>query len=182
MAQIAIVGGKGLYTADVLSLITLIRTNFVAVTAKLDADSGVTGTNFGSLWNFGLPDPNLFTVAGGYRDQGVLLDYMKTIRTAYVGLLAKLDLDGGVADTDYAALETIVSSIDTGTNLADLNQAGVNQGAIAKWFDNFVTKWNALMVKLDADGTVNDTNYNALWALSTNLVGTNTGNLLKVGG
>lgn len=182
MAQIGTIGGKGIYAGDVLSLLTLIRTNFLAVTAKLDADSGVSGTNFGSIWNFALPDPNLFAAAGGYRDQGVLLDYMKTIRTSYVGLLAKLDLDGGVADTDFAALETIASSIDTGTNLADLNQAGVNQGAVAKWFDTFVTKWNALLTKLDADGTVNDTNFNSLWSISAALVSSGTGNLLKVGG
>lgn len=173
------VGGKGMFMGDLISLLQTIRTKFVGVTAKLDLDSGVTGTNFASLWNFAAPDPNQLQVLG-MRDQGVLLDYLKTIRASYAGLLAKLDLDGGVADTDYASLNGITAVVDVGSNISDLNQAGLNQGALSKWLSNYLTAWNATLAKLDLDGTVNDTDYNSLWKLAPTLLTTSAGDLLKV--
>lgn len=173
-----VITGRGYNIADLISLLTLIRTNFVGVTAKLDADSGVTDTTYGSLWNFALPSAAQLQLLG-IRDQGVLLDYLKTIRTAYAGVLAKLDLDGGVADTNYASLNGVAAVIDTGSNASDLNQNGLYEGATVKWLGNFIAKWNATLVKLDADGTVNDTTYNSLWSIATRLVDT-TGCTLKV--
>ena len=171
-----VITGRGYNIADMISLLTLIRTNFVAVTAKLDADGTVTDTDYGSLWNFALPDAAQLQLLG-IRDQGVLLDYLKTIRTSWAGLLAKLDLDA--TDTNYASLYGITAVVDAGSNISDLNQAGVYEGAIVKWLSNFITNFNAVLVKLDADGGVGDTNYNALWAIATRLVDA-TGCKLKV--
>lgn len=173
-----VITGRGYNTADLISLLTLIRTNFVGVTAKLDADSGVSGTDYGSLWNFALPDSAQLQLLG-IRDQGVLLNYLKTIRTGLAGVLAKLDLDAGVADTDYASTLGISAVIDSGSNASDLNQNGLYEGATVKWLGNYIAKWNALLTKLDNDGTVNGTNYNSLWAISAALVDT-TGCTLKV--
>lgn len=173
-----VITGRGFDKADVIALLTLIRTNFLGVTAKLDADSGVSSTNYGSTQNFGLPDVNQLTLFG-WRDEGVLLNYLKTIRAGYAGVLAKLDVDAGVADTNYAALNGIADVIDL-VGLSGLSQAGVFEGSLVKWLANYITAWNATLTKLDSDGTVNDTNFNSLWSIPTTKVDT-TGCLLNVG-
>jgi len=55
------------------------------ITAKLDADAGVTATDYEALW--GSPAA---TITG--------------LKAAIAGLTAKLDAGAGVTDTDYAAL------------------------------------------------------------------------------
>lgn len=158
--------GRGINQADLISLLRLIRTNFIAVTAKLDADAGVTDTTYGSIWNFAFP-VSIGTV--GILHQGAVLDYLKTVRTAWNGVLAKLDLDGGVADTDYNSTKSMASLIDNLT-LGSLLQAGVYEGSLVKWLSTFVTNFNSALTKLDADASVTDTNFNSLWAISATLV------------
>lgn len=158
--------GQGINQADLLSLLRLIRTNFIGVTTKLDADAGVTDTTYGSLWNFAFPVA-IGTV--GILHQGSVMDYLKTVRTAWNGVLTKLDSDGGVADTNYNSLYAIASLIDNLT-LGSLLQAGVYEGSLVKWLSTYITNFNAALTKLDGDGTVTDTNYNSLWAISAALV------------
>lgn len=110
-------------TATWLADMTALRAALVAMTAKLDLDTGVSGTNYASLW-----DPAALTVAADtFSDWetrnavapfGLTAADFTTIRTvsnqvradiaahiaAIAGINAKLDLDGGVADTNYAAL------------------------------------------------------------------------------
>ena len=70
---------------DFAAILTSIR----GITAKLDADAGVTDTNFGALWNPSSINPYALVAS-------------------IAGILAKLDLDAGVTDTNYAALWTPV--------------------------------------------------------------------------
>lgn len=168
--------GRGINQADLISLLRLIRTNFIAVTAKLDADGGVTDTTYASLLNFTVPTG---IGAVGIFHQGTILDYLKTVRTGYNSLLTKLDADGGVTDTDYSSIGIMASLIDNLT-LGSLTQAGVYEGALVKWLSTYIGKWNATLTKLDADGGVTDTNYNALWAISAALVDS-TGTVNKPG-
>lgn len=158
--------GTGINQADLISFLNLIRTNFVAVTAKLDLDGGVSDTNYASLENFTVP---VGIGAVGIFNQGAVLDYLKTVRTKMNALLVKLDADGTVNSTDYNATYSIASLIDN-LALGSLTQAGVYEGALVKWFDNYITKWNLALAHLDADSGVTDTNYAALWAISTTLV------------
>lgn len=62
-----------------------LQTGIRALTAKLDADAGVTDTNYGALWNPAASD-------------------LTTLRNSIRGIAAKLDLDAGVTDTNYIAL------------------------------------------------------------------------------
>ena len=64
---------------------TAIYAAIIGITAKLDADSGVTDTNYTALWT---------PVSMEYAD----------MRTAIIGINAKLDADAGVTDTNYGAL------------------------------------------------------------------------------
>jgi hypothetical protein len=156
--------GRGINQADLLYLLTLIRTNFVALTAALDADDGVTLTNYASALDFTVPT----TISSpGIRDQGSVLDYLKTVRTKYMALLAKLDVDTLITDTNYAATNPMADIIDN-LALGSLTQAGVYEGALTRWLSDYITDWNATLAKIDADLT--DTTYATDYALSTTLV------------
>lgn len=161
-----VITGRGINQTDLISFLNLIRTNFVAVTAKLDLDGGVSDTNFAALENFTVP-------AGigpvGIFGQGAVLDYLKTVRTNFNALLVKLDADGTVNDTNFNSLWAMSALIDSLT-LGSLTQAGVYEGALVKWLATYTTNWNAVLTKLDADSGVSGTDFNSLWSISTRLV------------
>jgi len=43
--------GRGIYQKDLKTLLDLIITNFNGALAKLDADAGVTDTNYADTWD-----------------------------------------------------------------------------------------------------------------------------------
>lgn len=90
------------------------------INAKLDADGGVTGTNYAALWNPASADP--VVLAASIRGITAKLDAdagvtgtnyaalwnpanatLSTLRASIAGINAKLDADGGVTDVDYAS-------------------------------------------------------------------------------
>lgn len=115
------------------------------------------------------------------------------------GILAKLDSDGGVTATDYAAtcapagatlaqletsLELLTAKLDAGAGVTDTDFAALwniptgtsPTAALLK------ASVNGINAKLDADGGVTDTDYAAIWnvtnvALHTVANGTRTFNL-----
>ena len=102
-----------------VTFLDLIVTNFNGVLTKLDADGGVSGTNFSSLWA-------LTDVIGAETDSvkqngvydGCVANFLDAFTANYAGLLAKLDLDGGVADTNYAALNGLTDIVDSDGTVA----------------------------------------------------------------
>lgn len=161
-----VIRGTGINQADLISLLTLIRTNFAGVTAKLDLDSGVADTNYASLENFSAADG---VNATGIRHQGVVLDYLKSVRTSFNALLTKLDADGQVNSTDYNATYAVASLIDN-LALGSLLQNGVYDGSLVKWLSTYITNWNLALAHLDVDSGVTGTNFASLWAISAGLV------------
>jgi len=99
-----------------------IYVSLLGITAKLDADGGVTDTNYAALWNPASADLTL-------------------MKAAIVGINAKLDADAGVTGTNYTSLWTPGAAT-----------AAVLRATIA-----------GINAKLDADGGVTDTNFAALW-------------------
>lgn len=119
-------GGTGFHSDDAVrtratinSLVALanaLKTDHNDVLAKLDADGGVSGTDYASLRTVAAADADEVNATTGqgasffHGDDGVkvrlVLQAIRTlaneIKTDHNALLAKLDLDGGVADTDYA--------------------------------------------------------------------------------
>jgi len=53
----------------------------------------------------------------------------------------------------------------------NLRKQGFYQKGLFDIINSLVTNFNGVLTKLDADGTVNDTNYNALLAISTPTIG-----------
>lgn len=165
----AVITGRGINQADLVSLLVLMRTNFLGLTAKLDADGGVADTNYGSLWNPAFPSTDISVNGNGICHQGVVLNYLKLLRTNFNAVLTKLDADGTVNDTDYNSGNAMTILIDN-LDLGSLTQAGVYEGALVKWLATYIGKWNAVLTKLDSDSGVSGTDYNSLWAISAALV------------
>lgn len=161
-----VIRGTGINQADLISLLALIRTNFVAVTAKLDLDGGVADTDYASSNNFSAASG---VDATGIFHQGSVLDYLKTVRTKFNAVLTKLDADATVNDTDYSSGKAMTDIIDNLAN-GSLTQNGQYEGALVKWFSTYIAKWNATLTKLDSDSGVTGTNFNSLWAISAALV------------
>jgi len=133
---------NGVFQGAVVTLLGTILTKVNALNAKLDADGGVSGTNYAALWNLAAIDAN--QISQGGLNQPALYTRLALIRTNWVGILAKLDADGGVTDTDYLALGTLSLG-------ATVKGTGISQGDIVSFLDSFITKFNATLTKLDAD-------------------------------
>lgn len=159
----AAITGRGINQEDLLSLLLLIRTNFVGVTAKLAAE-GIDGVSYNFTYPANLANPGIF-------HQGAVINYLQTVTTQFNGFLEFLDNDGGIADEDYVSLWGMTDYLD---NLASgsLTQAGMYDGALVKLIGLYVTNFNGTLTKLDADASVTGTNYNSLWAIPARLVDT----------
>lgn len=122
-----------------------IYTALLGINAKLDADGGVTPTDFAATCN-----PASASLAA--------------LNTSIVALVAKLDVSAGVTDVNYASLWTPGAST----------------------FAAFKTSINGITAKLDADAGVTDTDYAATWAttvaVSLHTVANGTRTFEKVNG
>jgi len=122
--------------------------DFNLALTKLDADLGVTDTNYNSTLAIvdnvnNLPaDP----IKNNGMFQGAMVTLLGLARTRFNLLLAKLDLDGGVTDTNYNALLNL-PAIDEN----QISQGGVNQGALYTRINLMRVNINTLLTKLDAD-------------------------------
>jgi hypothetical protein len=97
-----------------------LQTGIRALTAKLDADAGVTDTNYAALWN--PASSSLAVLRASIQGIALKLDAdggvtdttyyslwnpsaptESVLRASFNGILAKLDADAGVTDTNYSA-------------------------------------------------------------------------------
>ena len=115
----------------------------------------------------------------GGMSQKDLVDLMYMIVSSIKGICAKLDDDGGVADTNYEALcyTALLSFIitdskgnRTGAHATEsstipagriISPVGIGDAELADLLYQITNMWETMCEKLDADGTVNDTDYEA---------------------
>lgn len=123
--------------------------------------------------------------------QGAEVDLFYQITSSIAGICAKLDADGGVADTDYAAnCSALITGYiedqkaNTAGSVGDwfISPRGINDKARCEFLYQFFDAFETMCEQLDADGTVNDTDYEAncyealfLWMVE-NQVGSVLGN------
>lgn len=105
------------------------------------------------------------TLYGNGVNQEDLVDLLALLKTNMDGVCAKLDLDGGVGDTNYAALVSSLLIIPSGIQTTDTKSIR-DEGEIVDYLQLYITQFAVLTAKLDADGTVTDTDYAALWNIS----------------
>jgi len=145
--------GRGLNQDELCDLLVLLRTNALALTAALDADDGVGSTNYTATFTFALPAR---FDKGFIWHQGKLMEVLQNFTTKWNAMLAIADLDATLTDTDYASTCGIADYINDRAT-GDLLNAGYYEGALVKWLDTALTKFNAALAKFDAD--LGDTDY-----------------------
>lgn len=140
--------GTGLGQKTLVKFLDDVIANFNATLTKLDADGGVTDTDYNST--LAITDNVNNIAADPIKNtgvfQGAVVTLLGTIRTKFNALLTKLDADGGVTDTDYSSLWALAA-----INANQISQGGVNQGALFTRIDLIKTNFNAVLTKLDAD-------------------------------
>ncbi len=146
---------NGIYASDLYDAFSQIVTAFNATLAKLDADSGVTATNYVSTC--------AMTLNAGFKqmalEQGRIVDMLEHIRVKIAAVTAKLDADS-LTDSNYASTIDITDVIDSSSYSArNISQIGMRQGDLISILSTIKTNINALQVKLDADATVNTNTY-----------------------
>lgn len=104
--------------------------------------------------------------------QGDLVDLLSSIKTKFNAILTKLDGDSQVSDTDYSS--TLALTLTDGIVTTD-PKAIRDQGVVVTYLDLVITKFNALLAKLDLDGGVSGTNYASLWAITDVVDGSRDG-------
>ncbi len=81
----------GVFQGAVVTLFGTIRTKFNALLTKLDADGGVTDTDYSSLWALAAIDAN--QISQGGVNQGAFYTRLNLIKTNFNAVLTKLDAD-----------------------------------------------------------------------------------------
>jgi hypothetical protein len=144
------INAHGMHQRDLIATLAQIETNFNAILTKLDADGGVTDTNYNATYAVDLDN----TVVGSLGlSQNAIVSFLDSFVAKFNSTLTKLDSDGGVQDTDYAATLAITDVVNAGTkdrNTA-VDNAGMSQSALYALLNTIVTNVNALNAKLDAD-------------------------------
>lgn len=140
------VDNRGMGQGALYTLLNNIVTNVNALNAKLDADGGVSDTNYASLHNLTALASQGYGLSVNGMHQKDLQAALAQIETNFNAILTKLDSDGGVTDTNYNALHAVDLNDTTSTG-----QKGLSQALIVAFLDSFVTQFNAALTKLDND-------------------------------
>lgn len=199
----------GMKIADELDLLYGIITSIKGICTKLDSDGGVTATNHVALCYTAICNCFVYDSRGNLVGQKLSTDLENFViagpnsisdkeRVAILyqvfdmweTLCEKLDAGAGVTDTDYEALwytATLLWKVmnHRGSILGQSNYlfkpgGGGDYRELINCYYAILASIQGLAAKLDDDGGVTDTNYEALWYTATNLVKvTNSAGLTK---
>jgi hypothetical protein len=115
-------------------------------------------------------------IYGNGINQEDLVDLLAKFKTNLDGLLAKLDADAAITDTDY--LSTMALTMPAGINTS-APKGIADQGAVLTFLQTFLTKWAALLTKIDTD--LGDTTYATTHAVPDTIQNPGTGTLEPAG-
>ena len=174
--------GNGINQEDLVGLMITVDDAWEDLLEKLDADTQLTANNYESTlditWPSGVQTVNPYAI----RDWGQVWDWFLALAKAYNDLLAKLDTDALAGlDNDYEATLAI-GAAETGYASLGVQANAWYQGSLVYYTDLFITKFNLLLAKLDAD-PLDASDYVSSLALTDTVDASGTeGNPLSHGG
>lgn len=140
--------GTGVNVADLVAALKELKTDWNATLALIDADLGVSGTDYVELW--AVPTIRIIDTEPGIAiDQESIVKRLKALVTSIAGVNAKLDAES-LQYSDYASKYDVT---DTS------NYAGMYQGVLVKLLYTLKTNINAIQAYLVADTTAQTTTY-----------------------
>lgn len=157
--------GNGVHQEDLVDLLALIVTNFNGILTKLDSD-GIADTDYNATWAISLPAGINSTEKSIY-SQGDIVTFLNNVIAGIAGVNAKLDADGTVNDTNFAALWDITDVVGGANDM--IQDAGINQSALVNLLNDIIATIAGINAKLDADDGVTDTDYASLWDITDNV-------------
>ena len=188
---------SGLNQKELVNLLGMLTYSLEGVCTKLDADAGVPLTTYlancyTAMVNTVINDCNgnrrgqflaehLFNeVSPGGISDSALLEWLYNYFNAIETLTEQLNTDV-LTDSDYEALVYTAyflgivenqngNSLGNGTSFYFRPGGIFNQKELVDLLYNIVKAWDVLLAKLDDDGTVTDTDYEALWYTATILL------------
>ena len=149
-----VICGRGINYSDLITLVGLIITKFNATLVKLDADS-LTLSDYNSTYSF---TASTYTAPNAVHDQGQILTFFAALATNFNAVLARLDANGSGVGTNYVSLWGMGNYISNPL-LGSMEPTGIYEGSLIKWLSDYLTKWNGVLAKLDADGGIAATDY-----------------------
>jgi len=184
---------------DLVNLLYQVVYSIKGICAKLDDDATVTDTDYEAnvytaIFNGSITDDkgnNLnnqvstavdryFMITPTGLTNGALIELLYQIFDMVETLTEQLDADTGVADTDYeancyTALFTWIVENCKGSQLGNgttfyFRNGSENRKELVNLLYQIVNAIETLTEQLDADGTVTDTDYEALWFTATILM------------
>ena len=144
------ISALGIKQIDLVAELTELEANFNGILAKLDADSGVTDTDYAATHVVDLNDTVVGSLGLG---QDNVVSFLDSFVSKFNAALTQLDSDAGVTDTDYNSTLAVTDVVNASTkdrNTA-VDNAGMSQGALYTLLNSIVTNVNLLNAKLDAD-------------------------------
>ncbi|MBI4396363.1 MAG: hypothetical protein HY548_04655 [Elusimicrobia bacterium] len=106
-------------------------------------------------------------IYGTGMNQGDLVTLLVLIKTNINGILAKLDSDGSVTDTDYVSSYEVTVPAGIQTSGA---KAIKDQGVVLTYLQSVITKFNSALAHLDADAGVNiDNDYESSCSITDSI-------------
>lgn len=189
----------GMKQGDLVNLLYQVVYSIKGICAKLDDDATVTDTDYEAnvytaIFNGSITDDkgnNLnnqvstavdryFMITPTGLTNGALIELLYQIFDMVETLTEQLDADTGVADTDYeancyTALFTWIVENCKGSQLGNgttfyFRNGSENRKELVNLLYQIVNAIETLTEQLDADGTVTDTDYEALWFTATILM------------
>lgn len=176
---------NGMNQKDLVDLLYMYLNSIETLTEQLDADGGVTDTDYEAncytaMFDILVEDSigSRIGATGRYivRPTGIsdaaLLELLYEIFNALETLTEQLDLDAGITATNYEALcytaiilknvtNQVGNTLGNGTSYYFRPGGIMNQDHLIDLLYQLIDAWETLCEKLDADGDVTDTDYEA---------------------
>lgn len=142
---------NGINQVDLVNLINTIKTKWNAVMLKLDNDATLDVDTYVSGNALSIPNGIQISGVKAIRDQGAIVTFLNDAITQFNLVMAKLDADDlGGMDNDYASTLGITDVVGN-SKIDGIIPAGIYQGSLIKVLNNWITNFNLLLAKLDAD-------------------------------
>lgn len=143
--------GNGIYQGAFVDFLNSIVTKWNLLMTKLDADTALTDNDYVSANSLSMPEGIQTDGMKAIRDEGQVHTLLDDMVTEFNAVTAKLDADTLVGlDNDYASTLDLTDFIgERGDD--GVQRIGEQQGSVVYNLHAWLTNYNLLLAKLDAD-------------------------------
>ena len=159
---------RGYYSKGIFDILNTIVTNFNAMLSKVDTDTGDTDFN----GSYAVTDPSIGTTFGkdiqpNALPQGKVNELLYNLRTNLNDALDAFAADDGIDGTTiYTAKKFAATANLVEASNARIKYLGEHQDAISSLLDAFIEQFNGVLLALDQDATLDDTDYASTYFLT----------------